>query len=429
MSCFELFYEDSPREKITQSQRDERGWKQYGWKRVVEERVGAIANGRTSVLFQFFFPMSNGADNQTAIITGLRERKTPSGLSAPAPTPSNTHWKAAEKALDFVIATYRARRPHWTPEFLEKLKQTAREYLNESTYISVQDRGGFSDAPLRGSLRLIKEKNGILPMEKYLGIEINSHGALKVEPGNFAIDKKFSGDAWPEIMMQLWSKAARELETGRVNHYYTYADEYSLSLYSQLGFTEIPASEIKLQNGTKLVDGKILVDGIWWTPMQASQKTLDGLLGLHVDRLTRRGKDSDEANALLSRRDELETAAANADRFLRGTGTVEGVPVAGQLEIQKKDTISLILRLDQPHDLVSAFGHLNADAIPLKEGEIRSTWIRDQLITYHNGVLRFESRDGSPYVTEIETTPGLTVITALRQYRKGPNPELIEIHF
>ena len=63
----------------------------------------------------------------------VRAIKTAPALKVDTPLASREPWIEAQRNLDFVISTYRARRPHWTPQFLEKLRAIAKEYLAEST--------------------------------------------------------------------------------------------------------------------------------------------------------------------------------------------------------------------------------------------------------------------------------------------------------
>ena len=416
----EAIFQPPAFEKRSLARRRELGFhNQYLWSRVIEQRVGPIVNGEMDMLISRQFPLEADFGSTTAIVTGIRRRPVPADLKISAPPPETLRfWDQASASLDFVIDLYRERRPHWGPEFLNKLRAVAREYLHESTYITIERGTGYRSSKPLATIRLIREKNGFLPMEKYLGIEIDAGNKLKVEPGNLAVDKELNREVWPELLMQLLNASASEIEPGRENYYLTYADRYSLALYSQLGFKPVDLAKIKVGPGVVTKDGKILANDVWWTPMEATQAALDGLMDLHLERMKRRGADPDEIEILKLRQQELSNPAPIFRRETFGTGTKNGQTMPGRLEVSTvKDTIKLTLRSnDLQH--VSILGVITPESLPLGSRPI--TLIGSGRAHYENGILVIE-RSNESYSTriEIKTTPDLGVITALRMKHRS----------
>lgn len=212
------------------------------------------------------------------------------------------------RSVDFVMDLYRRRRAHWAPEFIAKLRELAIEYKNESTYIN-DESGPFSGEPLDSastemiaSVRMIREKGGLLPMEKYLGITVKTDAkTLKVEPGNYAIETQASdiGQVTTSVGMIALDKKYQK-QFNKTPHYMTYADEFSERLYAGMGFKPIPPEMI--DNFEKL-EGPIQIDkesggirilrhGIWWMPMHLPHDEFIEMLEEKIHRIAmKRGGD------------------------------------------------------------------------------------------------------------------------------------------
>jgi hypothetical protein len=346
----------------------------YSMRSTERLRVSQISNGHYQSWVRDYYPVRYM--EQTAIVSRMENFKTSSNINVPVPA-NEEPWKEASESLDFVIDIYRERRPHWTPEFLEKLKKTARQYLADSTYITVKEDLGKKDGRIKGTLRLINERDGLLPMERYLGIQIDVGSDNKVEPGNFAISKEENQDAWPEIMMLLASDIVKNRGTGKTNHYLTYADIYSKSLYSKLGFKPVPADRIKLSPGVVLDDGGIYIDGIKWTPMEATQAEMDGLVDLHTRRLRARGIDPNEIESLESRRQFVNSNKRLQSQVISAPTLYEGQLYRGRISTAERDgsvwTYIFIERFDGKkwqyveNEIIANF---DSKELPLKTGTV-----------------------------------------------------------
>ncbi len=391
---------------------------QYMWKTLSEERMSPIINGSYQAFMKYAYAL--GAEPMAAIIFAVKTQKAPIDLSAPAPEPSENFARAAYRAVNFVIDIYQERRQAWPEKFRDKLRKVAKEYLPESTYIVIEEGTGTRERDILGTIRFIKEKNGRLPMEEYLGIDISGGNKLKVEPGNFAIAKNQNEDAWSEIVIHLFNTVAREIEPHRENYYLTYADKYSLALYSALGFKPVNEERIrKLKPDTIMENGKILADGIWWTPMEATQATIDGVYEKHLNRACK-NNDSDAKSELLGmRRDEI-TASHEFDthNFIgKGTDNGQEVPMLLRVDYMNQETVGFNLTPNPPNE-GRLLGVIYKKDLPLKEGHIPA-YLGDK-ITYKNGVLTFIKSEHSLKV-EIKTTPDLSVITRAKRDQVLPD--------
>jgi hypothetical protein len=398
---------------------------QYAFRRTYEKRVSPIVNGSYEVLFHTQYPELEGDLGQTTIVMGWQTRQVSTeinSLEAPGIEVSNKLFtQIANKAGEFGIETYQRRRPHWKGKFLKKLRAIRRRWLRQSTYISTQDGVGYDpDAQTHATLRLIKEKDGIVPMEEYLGIRVDVGGKLKVEPGNFAIDRAYNESLRPEIFIHLLNRSNTRLVEGRENHYLTYADKYSLAMYTQLGFTPIDPVRMKITDPeTKIENGKILKDDIWWTPMEANQETLDQLLPRHVEGLRKRGHDEEEVQTVLDRQNEVDHNPMGGleIRNIRGKGVDTGRKVDAELEISRgQNQVQIVLRLDNEYQGIPIANF--PETLMVFDGH--SHTLGNQTFIYQNGVLTVEkisaaTKSGDATLKfELRTTPEFRLILGLR---------------
>jgi hypothetical protein len=401
---------------------------QYMWKDIFIERISPVSKGRYDAVTRYEWALASSLGSYTTQIIGVRTHNGSADMNFPSPESIvlDSLNGAMERGTDYCFEVYGDRRPHWTPAFRAKLRETAIEYLQESTYAFVEERNGQRVRPLRGVIRLIREKNGRVPMEKYLDIEVDVGNKLKVEPGNLAVAREFNDDVWPEVILQSVTQAAREIVPGRENHYLTYADSFSLPMYSKLGFKPIDPSRIKLGPGVQLIDGKIFKDGVYWTPMEATQAELEGVLDFYNQRLARRGK-ADTIEMLKARRNELKSMEGFNGVYRIGRTPGEKAKSVVQLivDYSHPGRIRFLLSINPPSPN-AVVGVLPIDVFPLKMGEIPGSL--DFKATYQNGVLRFEN----PYTkafTEIETSSDLSIITRVRRVLKDPRSASIEAKF
>lgn len=411
---------ESSYHKRTWAERQALGYDtQYAFRRFYEKRVSGAMNGWYRSFFQEQYIELEGAEGTTTIVSGFRLRRAPPGLMKPLPFKVEQFATLAERAVAFVIQVYRDRRPHWTESFLRKLDSLERNWLYQSIYIVTQDGIGNSvRGKIHAALRLIVERHGKVPMERYLGISVDVGDKLKVEPGNYAVEKESSAAAWPEIMMHLLGAGAREIVEGKENHYLTYADEQSLDLYSNLGFTPIDLSKVRVSALAKRAIfqtkhgpvEKIFKDGIWWTPMEASQQTLDQIVKRHVSRLEQRGRQTERARAIVDRQTEL-TENPNNGLVMRNIFGLARIgasekPATLQLNTQVTDDLSLSLNFGNGADSLDV-GLIPRSLLPLREGVHRAN---RQVFTYQNGVLTIEVPAAPDQKVSIRTTPDLKLI-------------------
>ena len=213
---------------------------------------------------------------------------------------------AVEEAIDFVLKEYAERR-NWPLEFHEKLRALAKTYQDYSTYITVKHTSQHTGkVTVFGSLRLIEEHQGLLPVEEYLQIKIKSHGAVvKLEPGNFAIDKSVNQYIFGEVMLHL-VQTILEKSQNQETHYFTYADSASLVMYGLLGFKPMTAEEFELVGDTKLdAQGRIEKDGILWTPMKATRADLEAILTKYLEGTLRTQKSAEAREIIESRKKQI----------------------------------------------------------------------------------------------------------------------------
>lgn len=291
------------------------------------ERLSAIKRGEFlgAVLRKVLFEFDNAIYETSVSGVMLEDLVSDFNEVSPKKQPLLTDLKReAVEAVDFVLKIYSERRQKWSSNFLAKLRSLGQTSILDATYITVRDG---KKKQILGTLRLIREKDGVLPMEDYLGIRLNADDKIKVEPGNFAIDQAHSSRVWPEIMTHLASQFSNRmgrswLDAGKENHYYTYADEYSFRLYSLLGFKPVDLQKIEVHPSTKVQNGKILKDGIEWTVMEASQETLNSLFDLNISRMKNRGLPQDQYEDMLERVQQM--------RFSDGALTISHSNNSGQ---------------------------------------------------------------------------------------------------
>lgn len=116
---------------------------EYFLKGTLERRLSPIIAGRVNILVSNKFWLGSGIETKVSTITKMESRSVPEGMEVQEFSDDPELWKEAMAALEFVIETYRERRPHWTPEFLAKLRTLAIEYLKESTYINIRNNSRY----------------------------------------------------------------------------------------------------------------------------------------------------------------------------------------------------------------------------------------------------------------------------------------------
>lgn len=210
-------------------------------------------------------------------------------------------------SLEFVIDAYRKRRLFWPESFLTKLRKLAEEYEKESTYIFSQSRvvnydvndqfASHENSPMYpvGAIRLIHEKEGLLPMEASLGIRVqNPEGTLKVEPGNFAIDPTAGEIANIELSLSIISQIGRyQREFSRSPFFVTYADPYSERLYGSMGLKYLPKDQMQVPESLEplIVEDvktgavRIKMNDVEWAPMYATAETMIDILHQRILKL------------------------------------------------------------------------------------------------------------------------------------------------
>lgn len=262
-----------------------------------EKRITPIRKGKYLAVIRDIRSLSRIGTPQMSIVTSIQEMTTDQPDTEYVPTDALAEFdKTRERLVALAIKFYRDRRG-WPESFLAKLNELSIEYLNESVYIESDHyertyaptgEPQFDDEP-RGTIRFIRERDGLLPMEKYLDIEVDVDGKHKVEPGNFAVEKEERYDAWAELFMRAETSEIRNLGKGRENHYLTYADDASYLMYSQLKLRPVPRDRIQLKADavTRVYKGRFQIqkDGKWWTPMECSQATIDSLATEHIKQL------------------------------------------------------------------------------------------------------------------------------------------------
>jgi hypothetical protein len=229
-------------------------------------------------------------------------------------------------AVGFVLDLYKERRKNWPASFRDKLRQTAFNFAEQSTYDNIRQEyaGSFKARRSRGliaTIRLVEAKNGILPSEDYLGVRFNSRGLQKVEPGNFGIAKDLNAELFGQLFVHFLGGTMSGRQGGVEKIYFTYADAASFAMYRRLGLYPVPAGDVVPEPGTVLIAGRRPADGvaiekdnIFWTPMMATQADLDGILEAYFGR---RGtpKDPSYIEAVRLRHQETDAKGPNATFF------------------------------------------------------------------------------------------------------------------
>lgn len=336
--------------------------------------------------------------------------------------------KAKNRALDFVIAAYRERRPHWTLEFIKKLRKLADEYEAESTYIEIaaQDwenllrpkdkngeyvRNGNLDPDLVGAIRLIREKNGSLPLEEYLGVKLKVlPNTIKVEPGNFAMANEANEISTIEISIQMIAQMDRYKIEFRKNPFFvTYADRLSEKLYGSMGFKYLtrdmlePVSPEASQQMEVDDQGRvrILKNGVRWAPMYATEEMMTDILKTKLERIAIRNEPDDVANSralnsyFLKAIEQSRSAVTDSPEVFIGSSVHKqsGQPVQISLQISHptQDTAEIYLQLEDEHH--QRFRETIRVPYPIPEGfgtNPEFDWKAGR-VTYLNGVLTLRS--------------------------------------
>ncbi|MEQ1875631.1 MAG: hypothetical protein ABL958_03230, partial [Bdellovibrionia bacterium] len=149
-----------------------------------------------------------------------------------------------DRLLDFVLRQYETRRD-WPASFRQKLRALAEKYLDVSTYVTVYEQiAGVTGTRILGTIRLIRPKDGILPLEEFLKVRLKNGTYRKIEPGNFAILRDANREVISQFLIQVLQGFATRDSSGAPYKLYTYADAESLTLYKWLGFKEVPMAEL-----------------------------------------------------------------------------------------------------------------------------------------------------------------------------------------
>jgi hypothetical protein len=320
-------------------------------------------------------------------------------------------WMASIKeAMDFVLRQYADRREHWPVAFLEKLRKMAEEYKFYSTYIAIKYLNtATGETTVFGELRLIAERDGRLPMEEYLGIHLNSKGAKKYEPGNFAINKSVNQYTFGEILVHL-IETILDKSKNQESHFYTYADRQSLAMYKMLGFKPVPREDLKLGPAVEMDDrGRILKDGVAWTPLQASREGMELLLAQYLSGDLQNHDADVIRQTIRARNQHIKNNTVFHDRVFRGQfHYADEVLEPGVLYLRKKKgphgepRLELLFgKANKGSAMFRGWESFSIPDAPLYEG-FREEWSEPEVkhrVTYSNGVLIHRQESGDQFTS------------------------------
>ncbi|MGZ3773221.1 MAG: hypothetical protein ACXVCY_02360 [Pseudobdellovibrionaceae bacterium] len=330
-------------------------------------------------------------------------------------------WNATvNEAIEFVLNQYAERREHWPAEFREKLRKIAQDYKFNSTYITIKHKAESKGVTsILGTLRLIEERDGRLPMEDYLRISLNSHGAKKFEPGNFAVDKSVNQYAFGEIILHLIENILEKSKNNET-HFYTYADRQSLMMYKMLGFRPVPLSDLNPAPGVVIDEkGRINKDEVLWTPLEASRSDMETLLANYLSgSLPTHAGESEIRQALNQRFQAIDTNAVPHDYIFRGIMLKSDETEPCELHLVPEEGYFRFLFGRTNRDF-KKFRGWNSFIIP-QEGLTEGYHIEQNIggtrsaISYYDGVLTYLQLDGSGLnfssVYQIKITPDLSTV-------------------
>ncbi|MGZ3770830.1 MAG: hypothetical protein ACXVCP_15095 [Bdellovibrio sp.] len=305
------------------------------------------------------------------------------------------------EAMDFVLNQYADRREHWPASFRDKLRKMAQDYKFNSTYITLKHKASSTGiTTILGTLRLIEERDGRLPMEDYLGITLNSHGAKKFEPGNFAIDKSVNQYAFGEVILHLIENILEKSKNNET-HFYTYADRQSLMMYKMLGFKPVALSDLNLAPGVEVDSkGRISKDDVLWTPLEASRKDMEALLANYLSgSLPNHTGDAEVREVLKQRFHAVNINAVPYDHIFRGIMSKSNETEPCELHLRPEDGKLRVLfgRTDRDLKMFRGWESFSIPKQGLTEGyhvEQNISGVRSS-INYYEGVLTYLQLDDS----------------------------------
>lgn len=158
--------------------------------------------------------------------------------------------------LEIVFEKYKEARD-WDPKFIARLKSDVTSYLSFSEFHFVTEGPPLIGAvdQVQGVIKFIT-LTGVyhkyqLPVEREMGIKIETPSRLKVEPGNYAIRGKNYDRVIEEVYLQIhkqilrWEKSVPNDEVV----FFTYGDRKSKLMYSAFGFKHLKEYPTKQING------------------------------------------------------------------------------------------------------------------------------------------------------------------------------------
>lgn len=372
---------------------------------------------------------------------------------------------AKERATHFVVTEYQSRRSHWPHSFIAKLKETADEYELQSTYIIIEgnnwgaypnkpmDRynpghtvgNGYINPDMMGTMRLIHEKEGAIPLEHYLGITIkNPEGTIKVEPGNFAIVNEANSISIIAIGIQMLAQASRyQREFGKTPYFVTFADSFSEKLYGAMGFKPLTGAQVHSDQYPASDKIEVVRDGITWVPMYASVDMMSRLLNRKLElqaKRTHRGEPEraqnlyDDFKSIVDRSSsQLSTFDTSVDSYLGTVRNQLGLKneKSGRLILERfGSSTKLYLSLDRELQHTSLTRHMAREPIeintPLTEG-LRVVLDHGSILTYSGGVLTLRG-DQNGFVMKVWVDSQLSQ-PQKAEYYETSDGETIEHYF
>ena len=427
LSCQDLFTRDAERLAVlalAKSLTKEVDWQDWATVRMQSRVSEPGADGKFWAYndVRFETQLSDGL-NATSAHYLSTESATTRSMGASPRLGMRRFRKVKGAAVGFVIRNYEIRRPHWPSSFRTKLKKIADLYEEQSTYLVVE--GQAWENPLRrrvrgdylsntrigpdllGTMRLIHEKDGKIPVEDYLGIELKGLGdILKVEPGNFAMANEANEIASIQLSIQILAQIQRyRAEFGKEPFFLTYADSLSERLYGAMGYRPLTADKMKVTDSSvqmeQAADGSVRVnkDDVSWLPMYATGEMLIEILQTRLKRIAdkseRGSKEAAEAlnRQFLSAIRQSQSAVELRPSVFLGALTSnplrEDLPEAKLHVVPRQNgDVELFIQVGREHHL--RFREPIRVPYPIPEG-FESRLEHGSVIRYSQGVLRLSS--------------------------------------
>ena len=427
LNCQDLFTRDAERLAVlalAKGLTKEVDWNDWAAVRTQSRVSGVDPDGRFRAYndVRFETQLSDGLSSTSAHYLST-EKASSRSLGASPRLGMRRFRKVKGAAVNFVIRNYEIRRPHWPPSFRAKLKKIADLYEEQSTYLVVE--GQAWENPLRrrvrgdylsntrigpdmlGTMRLIHEKDGKIPVEDYLGIELKGLGdILKVEPGNFAMANEANEIASIQLSIQILAQIQRyRAEFGREPFFLTYADSLSERLYGAMGYRPLTAEMMKVTDPSiqieRAADGSVRItkDDVTWLPMFATSEMLIEILQSRLKRIADKSeRGSKEAAEALNRqflaaiRQSRSAVELNPSVFLgalTNNPLREDLPEAKlHISPRRNGDVELYIQVGREHHL--RFREPIRLPYPIPEGYVHRLE-HGSVVRYSQGVLRLSS--------------------------------------